>query len=416
MLIFWMIAAGLTLLAIAFVVPPLLKKTVNTTDVDRNSLNVAIYKERLAELEQENLTPEQLTAAKQELEKTLVQDLDDKGTPVHQARARWVTTLIVALGIPVLAMGSYWKLGSWDLLTAAPPTETHLSSQANESASNFDKTIQKLRDRLQRQPNDTEGWYMLARSYTFLKRYDKAAEAYNKLLGLVGENDPQLLSDLARVLALSNGGQFADQANILLKTALELDPNHQQTLWLSGLAALQKTNYKAAIDYWQHFLRQLSPEEVKTRQTLEKQIAKARRALEQTTSTVMEPTTQTAPVIATHKPTSIEVQVNLDPALQNKVKSSDTLFIYARTLEGSPMPLAILKHSANVLPITVTLDDSMAMMPTMKLSNFKAISLFARISSSGSATLQSGDFQGQVSPVVLEKQTRVTVTINQKVP
>lgn len=430
MLTFWIIAALLMVLAIVFVVPPLLKKSKKTTDVDRNSLNVAIYKERLAELEQEkNLTPEQLAQAKQELEKTLAQDLDDAATPTLQAssRARWVSVIIVAIAIPALAIGMYWQLGSSYWLTPATATNTQspqAHSQTGKVPSNFDEMVNKLAARLQQQPDDEQGWRMLARSYVYLKQYDKAAQAYNKLLAMVGKKDPQLLTELARVFVLSNDGKFTEQPISLLKTALELDPKSTEALWLSGLAAAQQENYQAAIDYWQRFLKLVPEDDKQARQMLESNIAEARSYLaknddssvsSETPSTVPadKPATQPAQTEAVNK---IEVHVSLDPALQDKVKPNDILFVYARAMKGPQMPLAIVRKKANELPISVTLDDSMAMMPTMKLSNFQEIVVLARISSSGSASLKSGDLQGQVSPVILSKQDKVEITINQVAP
>ncbi len=410
MLTFGTIAAVLMILAIAFVVPPLLKKNPSASDVDRNTLNVAIYKERIAELEQENLTPEQLAQAKQELEKTLAQDLNNNAAPAPQARARWAS-VVVAIGIPVLAIAGYWQLGAWQLLTLPQTQATH--NQDGGMPANFDEMVNKLAARLQQQPDDVDGWRMLARSYMYLKRYNEAAQVYNKLLALVGDQDPQLLSDLAFVLAILNNNQFAGQPTILLKAALDLDPNHQEVLWFLGLAAEQKKDYTAAIGYWQRALQVLSSTDVEGRQALEARIAEARSQLDDA------PALQEMPSVTQTDSTDfakIEVHVSLDPTLQDKVKPNDTLFIYARAVKGPPMPLAIEKKSASELPITVTLDDSMSMMPSMKLSSFQEIMVLARISSSGSAMLQSGDLQGQVSPIVLGKQDKVEVVINRVTP
>jgi len=414
MITFWIIAAILTTLAIAFVIPPLLKKNPPATDIDRNSLNIAIYKDRLAELEQENLTPKQLAQAKQELEKTLAQDLDDNAIPAHQPRARWAT-VVVLLAIPVLAFSTYWKLGAKELI-APPAEETQVAHpQSGNMPGNFDEMVKKLADRLQQQPDDQQGWRMLARSYTVLKRYDDAARAYNKLLALVGDQDPQLLTDLARVLVLSNDGQFVGQPTILLKAALDLEPNHPDALLLSGLAAVQKNNYNVAIKHWERLLQQIPPENVQARQMLETHIANARAQLTPNAEpvapqSVATPSTPSEPTV-----TQLQVHVTLSSALQEKVKQNDTLFIYARATKGPPMPLAIVEKMASELPITVTLNDSQAMMPAMKLSSFQEVTVLARISSSGSAKLQPGDLQGQLSPVVLSQQDKVEIVINQVV-
>ncbi len=279
MLTFGIIVAILTILAIAFVVPSLWsrKEKSGAAEKDNNSINVAIYKERMAELAEENLTPEQQAQAQQELDKTLVQDLEEKTKPITQPRARWAS-VIVAIAIPALAMGWYWKLGSWHLLMPAPP-EPQVAHQQNGTAPDVDEMINNLVARLQENPDNEKGWRMLIRSYTYLERYAEAVQAYSKLLPLVDEKDPQLLSDYAQAIVLSNEGLFTERAIILLKSALEIKPDYQQALWLLGLSLYQKKDYKAAIDSWQRLLQQAPPPKVKA--MLEKRIAKARHQLEQ---------------------------------------------------------------------------------------------------------------------------------------
>jgi cytochrome c-type biogenesis protein CcmH len=409
MLIFWISAAILILIALAFVIPPLLKKTSKSSTIDNNSLNIAIYKQRIAELEQENLTEEQFTQAKQELEKSLAQDLDDKSSVIPKARARWAAAIIVMLAIPALAVATYWKIGSQHLVTVTPNTATTTTASSTPHSSdipnNFNQMVESLAARLEKQPNDKEGWYMLARSYSYMKQYDKAAQAYNKLLGLVGDKDPQVLTELARVLTLANNGQFIGQPQILLKLALEADPNYQEALWLSGLAAAQNKDYQTAITHWQKFLQQIPADKTQARQMLEQHIAEARRQLG-------EPTPKQQVIVKQQ----LIVHVNLDPSLQDKVQANDTLFIYARAVTGPAMPLAIVRKTASELPTEVILDDSTAMMPAMKLSNFKEVKVLARISRSGSAKLESGDLQGEISPVALDTKQPIKITINTVVP
>ena len=418
MSLFVIIAVILTLIAIAFVVPSLLKKKPQTSSVDRNALNVSIYKERLAELEQENLTTEQVAQAKQELEKTLAQDLTSaEVVSNNQARAGWATSIIVAIAIPVLAIGTYWKLGAWDLVNKAEAQATQ-STQSTQSHSNkgseseFDEMVTKLAARLENQPENLEGWQMLARSYAVMGDYAKTVQTYNKIMANFGE-EPDVLSDYAEFLAQSNQGKFIGLPIQLLKTSLRVNPKHGKTLWLSGRAAMENSDYEAAIAHWQAVLVQLPASETKIIEMLESHIAKARQHIQGGNSPAA-PVAKQSPDVK--KVSKIEVQVNLAPELQDKIKPGDTLFIYARATTGIPMPLAILRKPASELPITVTLDDSMAMMRDKSLSSVPEITVMARISSSGTARLQSGDLVGEVTPVVLSQQNKVEVTINRIAP
>jgi len=112
---------------------------------------------------------------------------------------------------------------------------------------------------------------------------------------------------------------------------------------------------------------------------------------------------------------SIDVQVDLAATVKDKVSHTDTVFIYAKALTGPPMPLAIVRKQVKDLPISVTLDDNMAMMPTMKLSNFKAVKVMARVSKSGSAMPQKGDFVGSVDLTQLQENQSVVIVINEQI-
>ncbi len=272
MLLFWLIIGGLTLLALAFVVPPLLK-TSSMKEEGNNDLNVSIYKERLAELEQENLSPEQLSVAKRELEKSLAQDLDISTTEVGLSRAKWASFVVILL-VPFVALGGYWQVGSSHLLTEQPKTEVESQQQTD-----MVKLVDKLAKRLEKQPDDIKGWRMLARSYAFMERYEDAVNVYDKLLVLIGNQDAELLTDFAQILALQNEGQLAGKATELLKSALKIDPINQKGLWLSGFAASERGELQLALEYWQKLLTQLPADDKQTRPMLEAYIGEAQQKL-----------------------------------------------------------------------------------------------------------------------------------------
>lgn len=96
---------------------------------------------------------------------------------------------------------------------------------------------------------------------------------------------------------------------------------------------------------------------------------------------------------------SIKVTVRLSPALAGKAAPGDALYIFARAAQGPKMPLAIVRKQAGALPVTVTLDDSMAMVPEMKMSDFPELVIGARISKSGDAISKPGDLEGYAAPL-----------------
>lgn len=418
---FWIIAAGFTLIALAFVIPPLLRKTTYQADHDDSlQANLVIYQERLAELQQENLNAEQFATAKLELDKLLAQDIRDDAPQQELPRARWVSILVILL-VPALAIGGYFKYGNPNLINPIAQ-ESHPNAHG-QMPKDFASMVAKLEQRLKEKPDDMQGWQMLGRSYAMLEDYPKAVQAYHQVLALGGDKDAQILADAAELTALANDGQLAGQPSTLIKTALQLDDKNEKALWLSGVAAMQQNEYAQAIQIWERLLTIFPADEADSRKVIQQQIAEARALLRKSgqlvelatpvTAADSEPLAQPPEIIAQAK---ITVHVSLDPALQAKVKATDTLFIYAKAVSGPAMPLAIVKKMATDLPLTVTLDDASAMTPAMKLSKFKQVSVMARISSSGSAMPQAGDLQGQMTPVDVAAQQNVEIQINQAVP
>ena len=128
-----------------------------------------------------------------------------------------------------------------------------------------------------------------------------------------------------------------------------------------------------------------------------------------------EPAPAADPVVADGAP-GLTVNVILADRLAAGLDGSETLFVFARAAGGPPMPLAVARKRVSDLPLTVTLDDSMAMAPGMKLSNFDRVVVGARISASGTATAGSGDLQGFSQPVPVAGGATVNVAITEQVP
>lgn len=366
MVTFWIIAAILIILALAFVLPPLWIKPTVSTDIDNNALNITIYRERLAELAQENLMPEQRAHAQRELDKTLAQEVSLTENTAVPAPSPYLATFL-ALALPTAVISAYLFLGEPALIT--------VNHQNNDKSFNLDIITQKL----------------------------------------VELHDARLLTELAEIIAVTQDNEWSGQPAILLETALTIDPEHQKALWLAGFAAAQNADYAAAIDYWQRVLALLSPEETQARAALTAQITKARGFL-QGSSPAMETPTATPSTVADS--VQITVHVDIDPALRTQIKPNDVVFIYVRATQGQPMPLAIVKRLASELPTTVVLDDSQALATTLKLADFSEVTLVARISHSGVATPQAGDLQGQMTVAINRENATHTanLVINEVLP
>jgi cytochrome c-type biogenesis protein CcmH len=284
--------------------------------------------------------------------------------------------------------------------------------------------VQRLAEKMEQNPDNLEGWLMLGRTYFAVNEPGKALAALEKAYGLAPQN-PEVISSYAQAVASNAGGKLAGRPAELIRTALEIDPDNATARWLDGLVSYQEGNFDAAIARWESILASLDPQG-KEAAELREFIAEARQrggsaepappteaAAEEASEseTVKEPSAEAAESTA-----GVVVQVALAEPLWPKADQNATLFVYAKAVSGPPMPLAVKRMKVADLPATVTLDDGMAMMPAMRLSNFPEVTVGARISASGQATPQSGDLEGEVSPVKAGRSEPVEVLIDRVRP
>ena len=424
---FWLLAAGMLLLALVFVLPPLLGRGPRA-GVSQRELNLAVYRARLAELEGERdsgrIDETQFAQARDELMQDMLEDVDPEDEAQAAApRAGRLAAVVTAIVLPLAVLGIYNTTGSWRLidapeLQAAAGTSRPVQEQPaqGEQTPSIEEMVERLAERLQQEPDNLEGWVMLGRSYFILKRYSEAAQAYANVMALAEEETPDLLADYAEALALAHGNTMAGAPAKLLERALAIDPEHPKSLWYGGLAAYEVKDYPLAVERWDKLMAQLPADSDNARQ-LQQYLAKARAnlggeavAAEAAAAGQAEASSSAAAPAAA---AAIEVEVSLDAALADKVAPGDTLFVFARAANGPRMPLAIVRKTAADLPLTVRLDDSMAMTPTMKLSAFPQVVVGARISKAGTAMPQAGDVQGFSAPVTPGEAGTVQVLINE---
>ncbi len=406
MILFSILTAALVFIALMFLLPPLMGKNRNK-QIEKEALQARKALKDADDAERKRIAEELLTS------------LEDDKSDMPSSSSR-IATLVVALLVPLLALGMYMRLGTPALISgkavATAPTASH-----GGSAATMAQMIVKLEEKLQQDPGNSEGWYMLARSYVSQKQFAKAAEAMGKVIAIEGENDPQLLLQYADSLAMANQGRVAGKPEAMIQKALALKPDYPEALWLAGIAQSQNNQHAEAIKYWRKAAALLS-DQPESLAELQNQIAQAEKKLEAMGAAIpAAPTTTTlaaAPGNAREKPGSnaaagsISVTVSLSPEMRSKVEPGDSVFIYARAASGPPMPLAATRTSIGDLPVTVTLDDSQAMTPQMRLSSFDQIIVGARVSKSGQALPQPGDLEGISTPISITNQPSIAVTID----
>ena len=415
MLNFWIICALLLIVALIIILPSLLAKQV-PADLDRKKINRAVYEKKLQELEgdlnNDLIDQEQYNIAKSDLERSLIDDLEDHKQVVLN-RSNKILPIIVFLALPAIAVFSYLKLNN-GLVSLDPEFERKMASQQGQMPAIEDAIIE-LEAKLKQDSDNLEGWQMLGRSYLVSKRFEDAVNAYAKANELTNGANPDVLISYGEAKGFAADNNFDESAMALFTKALKINPNNERGLWYAGLAAYQLQNYKASVDYLEKLLQRVPNNQTDVRTALVKYLndAKQKAGIE-----IVEDTTtpKPKPKQIDNAQSKITVNVMLSDGLHKKFENSDTLFIYARAMNGPKMPLALVKMTVGDLPTTVTLDDSVSMIPSMTLSSMEQVEVIARISKSGQAIMQSGDMFGSVKSVQTDQSETVDVVISELAP
>jgi cytochrome c-type biogenesis protein CcmH len=394
------LSAAFVLLCVAlgFLLAPLLRRprqSATGTESPTDKL-AELYRQQMTEVDAD-LSSGLLDAkfrqeAKQELEGRMLSEWSD-AAPVQAMPSGRSARLALAIGalIPLAATLLYWQLGNPSALSMSAPATSAAHSGGHEvSAEQIAMMVDKLARKLESEPQNAQGWAMLARSYDVLGRHAEAAAAYEKTVNLVPD-DAALLADYADALAMAQHRQLAGKPMQIIRRALKLDPHNVKALALAGTEAFERRDYRGAANYWGKALK-ASPPEGEFTESLRTSLAQAQ-------SLAGEPVPRSMAKPEPSVAAQISGRITLSAALKQKLQPDSTLFVFARAETGPRMPVAILRTSANALPMDFTLDDSSAMSPALKLSGFARVVVSARISRSGEATPQAGDLTGSSGPV-----------------
>lgn len=398
MTVFLIGAALLLVAALAFMLPPLLRKEPGTQrHVQRDELNLAVLRDQLSELETdlENgvIDPLAYETARHELERRVAEEVLPQSAPQAKTDGRRWAAVAVGVAVPVLSISLYLLLGSPQAFDPAQMAANQENSH-ELTQEQIEGMVANLAARLKNEPDNIEGWNMLARSYNALGRYEQASQAYAQLVKLVPD-DSGVLADYADTLAMARNRSLQGEPEKIIERAVAADAKNLKALALWGSAAFERKDYASAVTRWQKILA-IVPADSEVARSVSGSIAEAQSMMGQ------------APAVASAKPeagkapaagSKVSGMVELDPALRADVTDTDTVFIFARAAQGPRFPLAVLRKQVKDLPTNFVLDDSMSMMPDATLSSVPMVVVGARISKTGSATPSAGDLEGLTEPV-----------------
>ena len=425
-IVFFLSAAALVCVAIAFVVPVILRESTNDLRVDRRQKNIEIARQRLDELKRresdDEANIEEVETIRKEIERDLLDDVAGveegvegnghrRSVRVRQWTAVFASVLIpVSAGLLYLALGEPSVIRDPGVINASAPVQTADSGQSelqiNGESISFEQMTQRVLTHLADKPDDIEGWATLAQLFIAQQRFGEAASTYRKIRELSGDSADLLVRE-ADAMAMANEGVLSGEPEMLITKALRLDPNHGSALWLAGIAAAARGDYQASLQYWRRAESVISTEEFLLE--IRRLIASAEAEL----ASIEQSTPVVDSDLGSH---SVRVSVSAETSVLQESDAEDTLYVFARASEGPPMPLAVVRSQVKELPLVVDLDDSLAMMENLKLSSFDEVMIVARISKSGAPVATSGDFFGEVGPIRPKDSPEVSVNISERVP
>ncbi|MFK5984068.1 MAG: c-type cytochrome biogenesis protein CcmI [Pseudomonadota bacterium] len=439
MLTFWLLAIILFAIAIAFILYPFIRKTSTESNIDQKQVNIDIAKDQLCTLEenfsQGEVSQEEYDSLKFELESSLIDDISmpqEETTAIDLSpKSNKIIMVMVVVFVPICSMLLYQKLGTPGFVDGSilqkQTAQNDQHSGANQASVN--EMVVMLINKLKENPNDQKGWFLLARTYMALEKYDNAYRVYEKLLSLTGD-DASILVSMADALAMTKGGKISGEPEQLVLRALKVDANNITGLWLAGIAKKEQGQNQQALNYWNK-LYPLVNDDPSAQQSIAKMIESVggtapeidhsdhahnsmpdMNAIANEITLAAENKGVTKAAISTN---SIKVSISLSEQMLKQANANDIVFIYAKAVQGPPMPLAAVKKRVSDLPIAVNLDDRMAMMPQMKISAFAKVKVGARISKSGRPSKQAGDLMSEEIIVDMKNIQDVKLIINSMV-
>lgn len=431
---FWTLALVMCAAAAAFILVPLLRRRSSEPGADRTRTNVDIFEERLAELKESlaagDLSQEDYDTFVAELQKNLLHDTvtedaaDNAAEPAPAQKKRFGRLpIVLAALVPLFAVFAYSGLGlSWGSINDVEFAHEFDTKKPHDKQS-MEQSVEKLAASMQHEPDNDQGWFLLAQSYMSMEQYEKAASAFDHLLGRY-PGDYNLAAYYAQALYLQDKREITPRVDEAIARTLKLNP-HDISMWeIKAMDAYNKGEYAKSITAFRNALTGNPDDERK--KMIEQAIAGVEKTMKDK-GLEIPPEPEGAPALAMSggmppiaaaaaqagdgKPAAKQGTRSLSVLVEigDDVKAPDdaSVFVYAKAASGPPMPLAVQRLKRTDLPKLVKLDDTMGMMQGMSLDNFDNVKVIARISTSGIANASPDDYEADSGEIDLTKPQSV---------
>jgi len=369
-----------------------LYRPLQGNDLNLQESNIALGKQRQAELQQDlerDLIDESsFDQAQDEITQTLAIELNQTTSDSYAVNNIKKTH---GISVFVLIFLLVFSFATYDALTPEKNEKTNSLEQQVASLT-LDESLIKLKDHLDKNPDDAKSWQILGLTYFELDNLNDSLKAYEMSYQL-DSNNVRTLVEYATTLARLKEGSFTGKPTELVEKALTINPNSIDAIYLIGLIAANQQDFATAEKQWKQALMLLSLTDP-NRQAIQQMLEQV-----QSITTPRSQSTQGG----------LMVDVIIPEAFMRERSENDYLMVYAKAATGMPMPIAIEKIHLKDFTGRVVLSDDNSVMPSRLLSQAKQIIVVARISQSGSAMKQSGDIDFASDPFELEGTSRVSL-------
>jgi len=415
---FWLIALAMIALALAAILPVLLRAR-HSRPRDTGAAALEVYRERLVELEREhergNLSEEGLADARADLERELLHEVpaDD---PESDARPLLVparaSAIAIALALPAIALLLYAATGQPEMAGSSAAGRLSQDRIHQIAAMQPPQRIDVLERYVDAHPQAPRAWSLLGEAYRSTGSYGDAVNAFARARAL-SPGDAWLTARQAESLLLANGRSFTRSVDRLLNQALDQDARNPLALMLAGHLAMARGNDQQAVSYWQD-LEDTMPRDDQRRAMVEQLIARAEGKGGNASATGGDASANAGTAAAAGA--AVTVHVTLDPSLRESAAPDDTVFVFARRPGGSGgPPLAVARTTVSALPTEITLSDAQSMTPAAKISQAGKVVITARVARSGDVRAQSGDLEGTSGTITVGAATPTDLTIDRRI-